>query len=64
MHTGVFRSYGFLNSGTILESSLVNNVFGIEAAKGNLSFGLNAVYGLGAHDRANTQLNVDLRYRF
>ena len=58
------QAFGSSGDVTILDGGLVKNVLGIEAANGNLSFGLNAVCGLGADDRTNTQLNIDLRYRF
>lgn len=58
------QTFGSSGDVTILDGGLVKNVLGIEAANGNLSFGLNAVCGLGADDRTNTQLNIDLRYRF
>ena len=41
-----------------------NNVIGVEAVNGNLSFGLNASYGFGPDDRANTQVNANIRYNF
>lgn len=58
------QTFGSSGDVTILDGGLVKNVLGIEAANGNLSFGLNAVCGLGADDRTNTQFNVDLSYRF
>lgn len=58
------EAFGTAGDITILNGGLVNNVFGIEASKGNLSFGLNGVYGVGAHDRSNTQINANVRYNF
>lgn len=58
------EAFGKAGDITILNGGLVNNVFGIEASKGNLSFGLNGVYGVGAHDRSNTQINANVRYNF
>ena len=58
------EAFGTVGDITILNGGLVNNVFGIEASKGNLSFGLNGVYGVGAHDRSNTQINANVRYNF
>ena len=58
------EAFGTTGDVTILNGGLVNNVIGVEASKGNLSFGLNGVYGVGAHDRANTQINANIRYNF
>ena len=58
------EAFGTAGDVTILNGGLVNNVIGVEASKGNLSFGLNGVYGVGAHDRANTQINANVRYNF
>ena len=49
---------------TILSGGLFNNVLGVEAVKDNMSFGLNASYGFGPDDRANTQVNANFRYHF
>ena len=58
------EAFGTAGDVTILNGGLVNNVIGIEASKGNLTFGLNGVYGVGGHDRSNTQINANVRYNF
>lgn len=58
------EAFGTAGDVTILNGGLVNNVIGIEASKGNLTFGLNGVYGVGDHDRSNTQINANVRYNF
>ena len=58
------EAFGTAGDVTILSGGLYNNVIGVEAVNGNLSFGLNASYGFGPDDRANTQVNANIRYNF
>ena len=58
------EAFGTAGDITILSGGLFNNVLGVEAVKGNMSFGLNASYGFGPDDRANTQVNANFRYHF
>lgn len=58
------EAFGTAGDITILSGGLFNNVLGVEAVKGNMSFGLNASYGFGPDDRANTQVNANFSYRF
>ena len=58
------EAFGTAGDITILSGGLFNNVLGVEAAKDNMSFGLNASYGFGPDDRANTQINANFRYNF
>ena len=58
------EAFGTAGDITILSGGLFNNVLGVEAVNGNLSFGLNASYGFGPDDRANTQVNANVRYNF
>ena len=58
------EAFGTAGDVTILSGGLFNNVLGVEAVKGNMSFGLNASYGFGPDDRANTQVNASFGYRF
>ena len=58
------EAFGTAGDITILSGGLFNNVLGVEAAKDNMSFGLNASYGFGPDDRANTQVNANFRYHF
>ena len=58
------EAFGTASDVTILSGGLFNNVLGVEAVKGNMSFGLNASYGFGPDDRANTQVNASFGYRF
>ena len=58
------EAFGTAGDVTILSGGLYNNVIGVEAVNGNLSFGLNASYGFGPDDRANTQVNSNIRYNF
>ena len=48
----------------ILNGGLYNNVLGVQAQKGNVSFGLHAAYGFGSNERSNTQVNANVRYNF
>ena len=58
------EAFGTAGDITILSGGLFNNVLGVEAVKDNMSFGLNASYGFGPDDRANTQVNANFRYHF
>ena len=58
------EAFGTAGDITILSGGLFNNVLGVEAVKDNMSFGLNASYGFGPDDRANTQINANFRYNF
>ena len=58
------EAFGTAGDITILSGGLFNNVLGVEAVKDNMSFGLNASYGFGPDDRANTQVNANFRYNF
>ena len=58
------EAFGTAGDITILSGGLFNNVLGVEAVKDNMSFGLNASYGFGPDDRANTQINANFRYHF
>ena len=58
------EAFGTAGDITILSGGLFNNVLGVEAVKDNMSFGLNASYGFGPYDRANTQVNANFRYNF
>ena len=58
------EAFGTASDITILSGGLFNNVLGVEAVKDNMSFGLNASYGFGPDDRANTQVNANFRYNF
>ena len=58
------EAFGTAGDITILSGGLFNNVLGVEAVNGNMSFGLNASYGFGPDDRANTQVNANFSYRF
>lgn len=58
------EAFGTAGDVTILSGGLYNNVIGVEAVNGNLSFGLNASYGFGPDDRDNTQVNANIRYNF
>ena len=58
------EAFGTAGDVTILSGGLYNNVIGVEAVNGNLSFGLNASYGFGPDDRDNTQVNANVRYSF
>lgn len=58
------EAFGTAGDITILSGGLINNVLGVEAVKDNMSFGLNASYGFGPDDRANTQVNANFRYHF
>lgn len=58
------EAFGTAGDITILSGGLFNNVLGVEAVKDNMSFGLNASYGFGPDDRANTQVNANFCYNF
>ena len=58
------KVFGKAGDMTVLTKGLFNNVIGVEATNGNLTFGLNAVYGAGSDDRSNTQINANVRYNF
>lgn len=58
------EAFGTAGDIMILSGGLFNNVLGVEAVKDNMSFGLNASYGFGPDDRANTQINANFRYNF
>ena len=58
------EAFGTAGDITILSGGLFNNVLGVEAVKDNMSFSLNASYGFGPDDRANTQVNANFRYNF
>lgn len=58
------EAFGTAGDITILSGGLFNHVLGVEAVKDNMSFGLNASYGFGPDDRANTQVNANFRYNF
>lgn len=55
----------FANSDvTVLSSGLYNATLGVAAEWGATTLGLQATYGFGAADRANTQVNLRAAYRF
>lgn len=58
------EAFGSADDMKILNGGLYNNVLGVQAQKGNVSFGLHAAYGFGSNDRSNTQVNVNVRYTF
>lgn len=49
---------------TVLSSGLYNTTVGVAADMGATTVGVQAVYGFGPADRANTQVNVRAQYRF
>lgn len=58
------KAFGYANDVTVLSGGLYNTTVGVEAVNGNLAFGLNASYGFGPDDRANTMVNANVRYSF
>lgn len=58
------EAFGSADDMKILNGGLYNNVLGVQAQKGNVSFGLHAAYGFGSNDRSNTQVNANVRYTF
>lgn len=58
------EAFGSADDMKILNGGLYNNVLGVQAQKGNVSFGLHAAYGFGSNERSNTQVNANVRYNF
>ena len=58
------EAFGSAGDMKILNGGLYNNVLGVQAQKGNVSFGLHAAYGFGSNERSNTQVNANVRYNF
>lgn len=58
------KAFGYANDVTVLSGGLYNTTVGVEAVNGNLAFGLNASYGFGPDDRANTMVNANVQYSF
>lgn len=58
------ESFGSASEVTVLSGGLVNTTVGVTAEQGAFVFGLNAGYGFGPSDRANTNVNASVVYRF
>lgn len=58
------ESFGSASEVTVLSGGLVNTTVGVTAEQGAFVFGLNAGYGFGPSDRANTNVNASVIYRF
>lgn len=58
------ESFGSASEVTVLSGGLVNTKVGVTAEQGAFVFGLNAGYGFGPSDRANTNVNASVVYRF
>lgn len=58
------ESFGSASEVTVLSGGLVNTTMGVTAEQGAFVFGLNAGYGFGPSDRANTNVNASVVYRF
>lgn len=58
------ESFGSASEVTVLSGGLVNTTVGVTAEQGAFVFGLNAGYGFGPSDRANTNVNTSVVYRF
>lgn len=58
------ESFGSASEVTVLSGGLVNTKVGVTAEQGAFVFGLNAGYGFGPSDRANTSVNASVVYRF
>lgn len=58
------ESFGSASEVMVLSGGLVNTTVGVTAEQGAFVFGLNAGYGFGPSDRANTNVNASVVYRF
>lgn len=58
------ESFGSASEVTVLSGGLVNTTVGVTAEQGAFVFGLNAGYGFGPSDLANTNVNASVVYRF
>lgn len=58
------ESFGSASEVTVLSGGLVNTTVGVTGEQGAFVFGLNAGYGFGPSDRANTNVNASVVYRF
>lgn len=58
------ESFSSASEVTVLSGGLVNTTVGVTAEQGAFVFGLNAGYGFGPSDRANTNVNASVVYRF